>query len=94
VSKIEQLSFDLKENLEREIRDAFARMDGRFEAQAVRLETQTARLERQGGILQAGTRWSSRMDGWAEKVDAALEAKDREIADLRERVIRLEKKSA
>ena len=34
------------------------------------------------------------MDAWAEKVDAALEAKDHEIADLRERLQRLERKSA
>jgi hypothetical protein len=34
------------------------------------------------------------MDVWAEKVDAALEAKDRQIADLRERLQRLERRSA
>ena len=34
------------------------------------------------------------MDAWAEKVDAALEAKDREIAELRERLQRLERRSA
>jgi hypothetical protein len=30
----------------------------------------------------------------AEKVDGALEAKDREIAELRERLMKLERKSA
>ncbi len=30
------------------------------------------------------------MDDWAEKVDAALETKDREIADLRTRIDKLE----
>jgi hypothetical protein len=30
------------------------------------------------------------MNGWAEKVDAALEQKDREIAELRTRIDRLE----
>jgi hypothetical protein len=62
-------------------------MDARF-------DTQATRLDRQGGLLNAGSRWSSRMDSWAEKIDAAMESKDREIADLRERLIRLEKKSA
>lgn len=34
------------------------------------------------------------MNDWAEKIDAALEAKGREIAELRERIFRLERKSA
>jgi hypothetical protein len=34
------------------------------------------------------------MDAWAEKVDGALEAKDRKIAELRERLQRLERRSA
>jgi hypothetical protein len=33
------------------------------------------------------------MDVWAEKIDAAIEVKDREIAELRERLIKLERKS-
>ena len=32
------------------------------------------------------------MEVWAEKIDTLLEAKDRQIADLRERVERLEQK--
>jgi hypothetical protein len=34
------------------------------------------------------------MDAWAEKVDAALEPKDRETAEFRERLRRLERRSA
>jgi len=34
------------------------------------------------------------MDVWAERIDQAVEARDREIAELRERLIKLEKKSA
>ena len=34
------------------------------------------------------------MDAWEEKVDSVLEAKDREIAELRERLLKLERKSA
>ena len=37
-------------------------------------------------------RWTNRTNEWAEKVDAALETKDREISELRERLTRLEEK--
>ena len=77
---------NLKESLEREMRQGFAQITTRF-------DTQAARLDRHAGLWQAGTRWSSRMDAWAEKVDGSLEAKDREIAELRERLTRLERKS-
>jgi hypothetical protein len=48
-----------------------------FEAMATRFDTQAARLERHD---------------WVEKVDAALETKDREIADLRQRLDKIEKR--
>ena len=51
---------EVKESLEREIREGFGEMKSRFDIQA-------ARLERHGGWLQAGSRWSSRMDAWPEK---------------------------
>ena len=94
---IEKLIVDLKESLERElaglrhdVQDVgkeVAQLNGRF-------DTQASRLERHAGLWQTGARWSSRMDAWAEKVDGALEAKDREIAELRERLQRLERRSA
>ena len=87
---LEQSIIDVKESLEREIlgvredirnlgRDLFTRFD-----------TQAQRLERHAGLLQNGSRWTARMNEWAEKVDAALETKDREIAELRERLRKLE----
>ena len=83
-----------KERLERElaayrheVQQGLAQLNGRFDTQAVR-------LERHAGLWQTGARWSSRMDAWAEKVDGALEAKDHEIAELRERLQRLERRSA
>jgi peptidoglycan/xylan/chitin deacetylase (PgdA/CDA1 family) len=87
VDHIERLIIDLKESLEREIREGFSQVTNRFDDQA-------ARLERHAGLWQTGARWSARMDAWAEKVDGSLEAKDREIAELRERLTRLERKSA
>jgi hypothetical protein len=101
VDNLERLIIDVKESLEREIRGL---IDGQHSLQSemregfaqinTRFDTQAARLDRHAGLWQTGSRWSSRMDAWAEKVDGALEAKDREIAELRERLIRLERKSA
>jgi hypothetical protein len=100
VENIEQLLMDVKESLEREIhglgreihglagamREGFAQMNTRF-------DTQAARLDRHAGLWQTGSRWSAGIDVWAEKIDAAIEVKDREIAELRERLIKLERKS-
>src|ERR1039458_9173195 len=84
------LIIDVKESLEREIqvlarevREGFAQVNTRF-------DTQATRLDRHAALWQTGRRWSGRMDDWAEKVDAALETKDREIKDLRDRLNKLE----
>jgi len=94
VENLEKLILGLKDSLERElaglrhdVQHGLAELNGRF-------DTQAARLERHAGLWQTGTRWSSRMDAWAEKVDGALEGKDREISELRERLQRLERRSA
>lgn len=79
-----QLIVDMKESLERELREGFAGVQTRFDAQALR-------LDRQAALIQVGSRWTARMNEWSEKVDQALEQKDREIADLRTRIERLEK---
>jgi hypothetical protein len=94
VSDLEHLLLDVKESLERELGGLRQDMQLGFSQLNARFDTQAARLDRHAGLWQAGTRWSSRMDAWAEKVDAALEARDREIADLRERLIKLERRSA
>jgi hypothetical protein len=90
LQNLETLIVDLKDSLEREmhvVQEGISQLNSRF-------DTQAARLERHAGLWQTGARWSSRMDAWAEKVDAALEAKDREITELRERLLRLERRSA
>jgi hypothetical protein len=43
--------------------------------------------------LQTGNRWVGRMNGWSEKVDQALETKDHEIAELRARLEKLERRN-
>jgi len=97
VNSVEQLILDLKESLEREIRQVKESLEREihqgFAQVNARLDTQAARLERHAGMWQAGSRWSAGMDSWAEKVDGALEAKDREIAELRQRLIKLERKA-
>jgi len=81
--ELARLIIDVKESLEREIHGGFAEMHTRF-------DTQAARLDRHAAMWQTGRRWSARMDDWAEKIDAALEAKDRELKDLRARLDKLE----
>jgi hypothetical protein len=94
LENVEKLIVDLKDSLEREL--AGLRLDvqqgvGQLNS---RFDTQAARLERHAGLWQTGARWSGRMGAWAEKVNAALEAKDHEIAELRERLQRPERRSA
>jgi len=87
VEHLEELMIDLKKSLEREIGNL--RKD--IAEIAVRFDNQALRLDRHAALWQTGRRWSTRMDDWAEKVDAALETKDRQIADLRRRVDDLER---
>ena len=67
------------------------RVDEGFAAVQTRFDTQAARLDRHGALLQTGNRWVARLNDSSEKVDAALEQKDREITELRNRLDRLEK---
>jgi gas vesicle protein len=70
---------EFKESLERElhgIRD--------------RLDAQTIRLERQGALIQTGSRWTTRITDWSEKVDSLLDQQAKDIADLRRRISDLE----
>jgi len=71
------------DGLEKVLEDNLNRMDARFDDQA-------ARLDRHAALWQTGRRWSNRMDQWAEKIDAALEVKDKQIADLTGRLEDLE----
>ncbi len=81
IHSLEALTTDLKESLERQIHAG-------FEDMATRFDTQSNRLDRQAALIQTGSRWTNRMNDWAENVDVALEKKSQEIAELR---IRLEK---
>jgi predicted RNase H-like nuclease (RuvC/YqgF family) len=91
VDNLEQLIIDMKESLEREIKSLERKVDHGFAQINSRFDLQAQRLDRHGALWQTGRRWSSKMDDWAEKVDIALETKDREIAELRARMDRLER---
>lgn len=88
--RLVRLITDVKESLERELQNLTREMREGFAQVNTRFDTQAARLDRHAALWQTGRRWSARMDDWAEKVDAALETKDREIKDLRMRLDKLE----
>jgi hypothetical protein len=77
------LMTEVKESLERQIRTG-------FEEVATRFETQGNRLDRQAALIQTGSRWTNRMNDWAERVDIALDKKDQEISELRDRLKKIE----
>jgi biopolymer transport protein ExbB/TolQ len=83
-SDIANLITSVKESLEREIHSLGEGLFSRFDIQA-------ARRERQGALIQTESRWTARMNDWADKVDSALEEKDKQIAELAARLAKLEK---
>lgn len=89
-----RLVVDFKESFEREMDGLKTEMQGGFSSLNTKLDDISIRLDRQAGLLRSGSQRIVRLDDWAEKVDKSLEAKDREIAELRERVIRLEQKKS
>jgi hypothetical protein len=82
-----RLMVDIKESLETEMQSGFSSLN-------TKLDDISTRLDRQAGLLRSGGQRIARLDDWAEKVDKSLEAKDRDIAELRERVIRLEQRKS
>lgn len=94
MENLEKLIVDMKDSLERELSSLRQEMHQGFADINTRFDTQATRLDRHAALWQTGARWSGRMDAWAEKIDSALEVKDREISELRERLQRLERRSA
>ena len=84
---LERLMVDIKESLETEMHSGFASLN-------TKLDDISTRSDRQAGLLHSGGQRIARLDDWAEKVDKSLEAKDRDIAELRDRVIRLEQRKS
>ena len=93
-ANLERLIVDVKESLETEMGSLETEMKGGFSSLSTKLDDISIRLDRHAGLLRSGGQRIVRLDDWAEKVDKSLETKDREIAELRERVIRLEQKKS
>jgi|SRR5579864_9471717 len=74
-----ELITNVKESLEREIKTVVDRLD-----------IQSTRLDRQASFVQTGSRWSSRMNVWADRIDVEMEKSNQEIAELRRRIERIE----
>ena len=93
---LEKLILDLADSLTKEIANVEQRLEQKIDAGFASLETrfdvQAARLDRQAALIQTGSRWTARINDWAEKIDQALEAKDRQINDLSKRIKALEDK--
>ncbi len=89
---IEALLVNIKESLERQMVGLDRKMQKGFDGLNARFDTQAIRLDRHAALIPTGSRWTARMNDWSEKVDAALEAKDQQIADLNERIRKLEEK--
>lgn len=81
--QIVRLLTEIKGSLERE-------MTGLREVISTRFDAQAARLDRQGGFIRSGSVWSSRMDQWPERIDTLIEQRDRQIAEIPERLRKLE----
>ena len=88
-TNLERLIVDFKDSLEREIGILEREMREGFQAIAGRFDARSARLERQGGLIQVGSRWSARITQWSEKVDTSIEREERAIALMQENLRRL-----
>jgi gas vesicle protein len=93
-NNLAELITAVKESLERELHSFERKLEEGFAQLNTRFDTPAARLDRHAALWQTGRRWSSRMDDWSEKIDSALEVKDREIPELRERIAKLEKQQS
>jgi chromosome segregation ATPase len=84
-----------RQNTERVIallQDNLERLDSRQDSFLARFDNQSDRLDRQAGLLQTGRVWTVRTDSRIDKVESALEEKDRQIDAISERVRRLEER--
>ena len=91
-TRLADLITNVKESLEAELDSKTESLRHDIKDLGVRFDNQAARLERHAALLQTGNRSIARLNDWSAKVDAALEVKDKQIADLNERLRKLESK--
>lgn len=90
---IKDLGVRMEQSIERLItllQDNLDRLDSRHDNYIARFDNQADRLDRQTGLLNTGRIWTSRADARIDKLESALEEKDRQIDAISERVRRLE----
>ncbi len=78
---------ELKEQLAALIVDTAGSLHTQMQQGFERVE---ARLGRHGGLIQGGSKALARLIEWSERMDEIVRVRDREIADLRSRVQKLE----
>jgi hypothetical protein len=83
--RIERLLLEFKESLTRQIRRLNPSIGTGFSDILAKMDRQGARLDRQLTAMEV-----SCLTAWARQVDRRLAEQDREIADLRRRLDRLE----
>ena len=91
-TRLADLITNVKESLEAELESKTESLRHDIKDLGVRFDNQAARMERHAALLQTGNRWIARLNDWSAKVDAALEVKDKQIAELNERLRKLERK--
>jgi chromosome segregation ATPase len=78
-------------SLEREMNTRFERVDMRFDAIDARLDRMDVRLSRLDRTVSAGTRQVANLTEWAEKQDQFQADTVRRIAELDERIQKLDR---
>lgn len=87
---LDRAAGEMKELMDRKIDRVIDLMQLYMERLDTRFENQATRMDRQAALIQTGSRWTGRMNEWPERIDTALGIKDRQIADLAERIRKLE----
>ena len=82
--------FDLFGSVSHEIGGVSREVGGLREDMRAGFDRLEARVGRQGGIINGGPRQIARLVEWSEKIDSLIADRDREIADLKQRVEKLE----
>lgn len=90
--QIIELLTEVKESLERELGSVRNQMKEGFSSLENRLDTIEARMDRHGGLLRSGQTNLVRLNDWSEQIDKMLSERDRTIAELSERVRKLEER--
>jgi prefoldin subunit 5 len=94
-NSIKDLDFRMQQTAERLItllQNNLDRLDSRQDSFLARFDNQADRLDRQAGLLQTGRIWTAKTDARIDKVESALEEKDRQIDAISARVRRLEER--